>query len=159
MSTSQPSCDFSQSASAASSGNCLPKNSSAFSVHRPQSGKQAGIHDQVVVERMNVVHIDRLRTTSTFKASLYMGRKKTIETQVQDVLTFCTLLTGPVQRDDRLARSGCTANHGSWIGGHSPRGPDLFVRELDQTVIQTGQVSAQTECRLQVGPENLARLL
>ena len=54
---------------------------------------------------MNVAHIDRLRTPSTFKAGLYMGGKKTIETQVQDILTICTLLTAPVQRDDRLARS------------------------------------------------------
>ena len=67
-------------------------------------------------------------------------------------------MTGPVQRDDRLACSGRAANYRSRIGRHPSRSADLFVGKLHQAVVHPGQVSAQAECGLKIGTEHLSCL-
>ena len=48
-----------------------------------------------------------------------MGGKEPIEAKVQDLTTFCTTLTRPVQRNDRFTRSSCAADDRAWVGSHS----------------------------------------
>ena len=127
-------------------------------IHGAELGKQPGILDQVAVERMDVAHLHRLSVRAPFQSGPHVGSEQPVEAKVHHVVSFRAKLQGSVQRDHRLARACRSTNHGSRIGGHSPRSANLPVRKLHQPVVKPGQITAQTQGRVQVGTENLPRL-
>ena len=80
-------------------GKSLAEEIGGVFVQGPQVGQETGFLYQFVVECMNMMHLHRYGVECPFKAGTHMGREKPVKAQVQNLLSFSTLLKSPVQGD------------------------------------------------------------